>query len=799
MYLIKDWLLEFVALPKDITDEEIARRLNVSTVEVEGVAQVKAGDWDHIVVGVITAIDPHPNADRLRVARVDCASGAPRTIVCGGSNMAVGMKVVVALPGARVCWHGEGNPLVLEKSTIRGIESDGMICSSAEVGLAGVFPAKEEHEILDISFLTGTPGTPLSEALTAETVFEIDNKSLSHRPDLWGHRGIARELSALFGAPFRDKTVPSLPSGEGHALRVEVVDSDLCARYIGIVVGGITNAPSPAWMQKRLRACGIRPIHAGVDITNYVMLEYGQPMHAFDFDAIAEKKKAQIIVRRARTNERIRALDGNDYVLSPETLIIANQSNPLAIAGVMGGIESGISADTTTVIFEAAHFAPLSVRRTAARLGLVSESSRRFEKDLDPELPGLAMARALQLCAEIFPRSRVTSPVRDVYRRRPRAKPLVVTAEALNRRLGAAIPPGRSATLLKRLGFDVRSRAQSLVVAVPSFRRTDITIPEDIFEEVLRSVGYDAVSSALPRLTLIAPREDLLREIKSHCAHAFAEQYAFREMISYAFVRPQTIRACGFSLEDHYELENPLSQERPYLCHSLLQNLLEAVERNQQKEKRLAFVEVNRVFLKDQTQPTHCAFIFSSRDESRPFAYCADAITTILARSGWRVTLCEHSPLPLFAVGRSAIIKVGDIPIGTVGHIAPLAREQLGISADVVAGEVDLSALVSLPRAFCAYQEESAFPHVVRDITLAVREARAYQEVFESLQTAHSLISSVEPFAIYRDAKIGEGKKSLSFHIVYRASDRTLTSQEVDEAHTEVIAMVKKKFNTPLR
>ncbi|MBI4253391.1 phenylalanine--tRNA ligase subunit beta [Candidatus Uhrbacteria bacterium] len=816
MLLVKDWLLEFVSLPKTATDEEIARRLSLSTVEVEG---VRSGgglqDWHDIVVGEILTIEPHPNADRLRIAHVHCGNKKkPLSIICGGSNLAVGMKVAVALPGARVRWHGQGDPILLEKTAIRGVESDGMICASAEISLADVFPSCAEHEILDLSALAAPAGTSLEKALPAHTVFEIDNKSLSHRSDLWGHRGMARECAALFAAPFHDKKMPALPGGTGRSLTVTVSDADLCSRYIGLAVDGVSYMSSPGWMQERLSAAGVRPISALVDITNYVMLEYGQPMHAFDFDAIAEKENAHIIVRRAQEGESIRALDGGEYVLSSDSLIVANQSGPIAIAGVMGGLTSGVTESTTTVVFEAAHFAPASIRRTATKLGLVSESSRRFEKDLDPELPRLAMARCLQLCAKIFPQSRVSSAVRDVFRPRPQSRPIVLTREYIERRLGIAFPLGRMVTLLKRLGFGVRAGRQSIAVDVPSFRRKDVMLPEDILEEILRLAGYETVPSALPRVALSVSHPDTLRAVCRDIRHHLSLRFAFHETYTYAFSRPQTVRAVGHSVDDYVKLANPLSEERPLLCRSLIPNLLEVLERNQQKEKRHAYFEINRVFLKESSypsipsdhspvvphQPLLWAFVFGSRDDAKRFAFCTDAMKATLSFLGWNAQLGKVSSLSLFYPNRSAVIMVNGVGVGAIGEIARATRTQLGIDEPTVACEIDLSLLAKQSRDVLRYVQPSEFPASFRNVTFVIDERHSYDAIARALACAHPLISVFEPRAIFRDEKkVGKNKKCLSFHITYQARDRTLTSEEADRAHASVVDALAKKFSAAIR
>lgn len=817
MKIVKKWLSEFVSLPPSATDEDIARRLSLTTVEVENIQRGVTTPLDHIVVGHIVSVSPHPDADRLRIVVVSVGEDVQKTVVCGGSNLAVGMKVALALPGAAVRWHGEGELIILGKTTIRGVESDGMICASAEIGLADRFPARQEREILDISFLTANAGTPLVVALETPTVFEIDNKSLSHRPDLWGYRGMARELAAIYGGAFHDKKLPALPNGTGRALQVSVEDSDGCARYIGVVVEGVSYTPSPQWMQDRLRASGVRPITAIVDITNYVMLEYGQPMHAFDYAAVCEKNSAHIVVRKARVGERLRALDGGDYALTPDMLVIANDEHPLALAGVIGGQESAVGEHTTTVIFEAAHFAPALVRRTAGALRIATESSRRFEKDTDTELPRDGMARALQLCAKIFPQSSVVSAVRDVNRPRSRVKPIVLSCEDIERRLGITIPLGRAATTLKRLGFGVTAQKKALTVTVPSFRRKDIALPEDLMEELLRFVGYDSVPSAFLRVALTAASSDPVRATVRAFTHAFVSQHAFREVKQYAFVRPSVLRACGYAPEDHLELANPLSDERPFLCRSLLPNLLESLEKNQQLEKRHAFFEVNRVFLKEQSfpdapsdksasvpgQPLSFACVYACRNQENLFAFVAQSIRTVLRANGWTaefVPCAASAPRALFSANRAADIHVGETRVGRLGYVSSSTRTALGLADDVLAAEVDISLLACLPAEPLAYRETGAFPATLRDITFVVEEHVAYRDIEEAVRSGHEYIALVEPLAVFRDdKKVGAQKKSISLHIAYRAPDRTLITEDVDRVHASIIALLKKKWHAHIR
>ena len=818
MKIVKEWLSEFVDIPQSVTDDEIARRLSLATVEVEGVSSGTAQDtWGHVVVGVITDVQSHPNADRLKIVLVDVGLGEPAHIVCGGSNVAVGMSVAVALPGASVKWHGEGESIVLQKTTIRGVQSDGMICASCEIGLGDRFPAKNDHEILDLSSISTVPGLPLIQLFGGNegVVFEIDNKSLTNRPHHWGHRGKAREVAALFHVPFNEHTEEKIKRGSGKPLSVTVEDTMLCPRYMGVVVDGVSPVSSPEWMQKRLTCAGFRPINIVVDVTNYVMLEYRQPMHAFDYEAVrGARSEARIIVRKAHDKEKFEALDGDTHTLTSDMLIIADESRPLAVAGVIGGSASAVQEQTRTIILEAANFNGSTIRRASNALRVATESARRFEKHLDPELPSFALARAVSILLSVFPRARVVSPVVDRYAKPTPLKPLIVTVEMIGRVLGVPISLARVAGILKSLGFVVVKTPDHLSVRIPSFRRKDISTVEDVAEEVLRFIGYDAVPSALPCFPMSEPIRDakrlLVREIRKRLVY----QYGFHEAYLYAFSRKELISACGLDLSDHLELANPISDERPLLCRSLIPNLLEAVVANQQKEKTIALFEIARVFLKENSvhdpsgkilrdipsQPTHCACVYSSKEEGNHFASLRATLERMCADIGIALEVRKEAvPASLFAKGRSVGLYCGEVRVGGIGEVSRKTRSILGIDDPVVACECDLDLLSHCSQAPTRYHAPSAFPFVKRDVTFVVDESRAYADIVGVLARAHALVASVEPFDVYRDKRIGEGKKSFSFHITYQRSDRTLTSQEVDEAHVILVRLAESTLNATVR
>ena len=386
MKLSLSWIRDYVKLPEDMDLKKLAYDLTMSTVEVEDVEDL-ARRFDKMVVGIIEKIEPHPNADKLRVCRVDIGDGEPKTIVCGGINLTEGMRVAVSCPGAVVRWHGEGEPVEIKNSKLRGVASYGMICASDEIGLGDLFPASQEAEILDLSSFEVPAGTPLADALDLNDVLlEIDNKSMTNRPDLWGHYGIARELAALYDLPLA--RIEPFRTDVQSDFHVEIASPDRCSRYIGVEMSGMEVKPSPYWMQSRIWKVGMRPINALVDITNYVMLATGNPTHAFDADNITD----HIVVRQAEEGEKLVLLNDKEIDLCADDLVITDSEGPVALAGVMGGAKDSILPDTKRVILEVANFDAAGIRRTALRYDNRTEASARYEKAIDPERCDQALA-----------------------------------------------------------------------------------------------------------------------------------------------------------------------------------------------------------------------------------------------------------------------------------------------------------------------------------------------------------------------------------------------------------------------
>lgn len=814
MLISKEWLSEFVVFGNK-RDEEIAREFTLRVAEVEGL--VREGDLlENICVGVILEIAPHPKADRLRLCSVDVGEPVPLQIVCGGSNLAVGQKVALARIGARVQWHGEGELVTLEPAEIRGVKSDGMICGADEIGLVAEFPKGSEKEILDLSHLKVKAGTPLAQALGKNGVlFELDNKALSNRPDLWGLRGLAREFGAVLDVKVKLPEPKAIKAKSIVSLDVKVEDATLCSRYEAVVMTGVAATPSPAWMQQRLLAAGVRPINALVDVTNYVMLEGGQPLHAFDFDKIKEgDKRASIIVRTARAGEKIEALDGKTYELPAGALVIATKKDVVAVAGVIGGTHHSIDNETQTIVIESANFNPGSVRRTSTRMHVRTESSSRFEKGLDANNTEWGLGRACELLQQLFPGAQVISKVVDAKRALPKSHTLDVTQEDLDRAIGGVVKLTAAKKTLEQLGFVCKGNAKKIRVVVPTFRLKDVNSVHDVIEEVVRLYGYDKLPSTLPAIQLRNLAEDRVvaqqYKIKELCAF----RHGLTEVNTYAYIRPQTAALFGIATDDLIELANPLSTERPYLAPNLAMNLVEVVEKNQRVRETVAVFEVAKVFKSNEfvvdaskkteravpVQPTHLGVAVSSKDDMNNFARVREAVMSLFAELGYELSV--RKPLQgssWWQAGHAAEVFHNDIFVGYIAGVSSPVRTKIGIEHETVIAEINLTDLLSQSPVHRQYQKAAAFPSSIRDVAVGVAEIITAEQLLSAVRDAHPLVRDAEIFDIFRGVQLSAGQKAVALHVTYRADDHTLTGDEVDQAHRAVVQALEKKCNAHLR
>ncbi len=728
------WLSEFVATK--LPAEKLADRLTMAGIEVEGVVDLRKR-YDKVVVGEVVHIRPHPNADKLRLAFVVVKrGGSPVEVVCGAPNVAVGQKVAFAGVGAVL-----PNGTVMEERSIRGVVSHGMICAEDELGLGTAHAGTME---LDSKL---APGTLFARAMGLDDVV-LDIAVPANRGDLMSVRGIAWETAALTGTRFNPHP-PRLresPVAASRSVRVTIASAKLCPRYTARVIRGITVKPSPDWLQQRLRHSGIRPINAVVDATNYIMLEYGQPLHAFD----AKKVKGNVIaVRTAATGERATTLDGVTRSLNPAMLVIADAEGPIAIAGVMGCARAEVAAATTDVILESAVFDPASVRKTSHTLGLVSEASRRFEKGLPPELPAqasdAAAALIVELCGGTIERGVVTAGARANA-----ARVVTLSPSTFTDVLGMSVTPASARKVLTSFGFMVSGTAATWKVRVP-YWRLDVMLPADLVDEVGRSIGYGGLPEVLPQMEFIPEPLPQLLTLKQDVQDLLVG-FGFSEMISHAYYGLPWKQEVG---GEHYEIQNPLDKSQEYLRKSIVPQLRRTLSDAVDAGKDASVFEIGRAFVPASGVP-------------------------IERQQPWKLAIgMAFKAAPGYCRGRK-INGVLDELFAALGIIA--AGEKRGpVGTATVKGrtlewaEVDIVTMRDnfAPTSFTPLPK---YPAVHRDVSLFVPLAVQYRSVDEAIRKAGApLLADAELFDVFEK----NGKRSLAFHLVFRSSERTLTEREI--------------------
>jgi phenylalanyl-tRNA synthetase beta chain len=794
------WLKDYIDFP--ITVEELSNRLTMAGLEV-GAVDVVGGNWANIVIGQVIDINPHPNADRLRLVTVDLENER-LTVVCGAPNVAVGMKVAFARVGAQLIDGHTGEIVKLTSAKIRGIVSEGMVCSEKELGIS------DSHEGIMALGEDAAPGTPLVDYL-GDTILDVD--VTPNRPDCLSIIGIVREVAALTGGSIHlprliysesEKTVDSCAT-------VQIDDPDLCPRYCASILADIKITASPEWMQRRLLACGMRPINNIVDITNYVMMEYGQPLHAFDYNGLQEH---QIIVRRAKKGEVIATLDGVKRDLSQNILVIADKKRPVAVAGIMGGADSEVTDKTTTILIESANFNQAVIHRGSLELKLSSEASLRFEKGISPELPLVALKRATQLLTEHAQGSAMKGLI-DVYPGKKKKTVISLPVTEVKRLLGIELGRKEICDALRRLEFDCRDdeSKENIRVEVPWWR-TDITYKADVVEEVARITGYDKIpttmlSSSLPKYVAspMIPLRRNLRNILLGCG--------FQEVLTYSLTSLEALSMLSPDMQlaglEPMKVSNPMSREQEYLRTSLRAGVLSIVARNEKFiENDIRIFEIGKVFQRREDdlpdeQEMLCAILSGSRrglswrDEDEPIDFFAakGVLETVLSRLGVTASFINEKDQSLLP-GKSAAVIVGSGKLATVGELDARVCKAFGISGVTYLIEIDVDKLSSAILTTKAYQPIPRYPTTSRDIALLVNDAVAYQQIYSVIKE-FSLVKSISLFDFYQGEQVPTGKKSMAFRIVYQSTSRTLTDVEVDEVQKRILDKLQSEFGASLR
>ena len=812
MKLSLSWIKDYVQIPEDMDLKKLAYDLTMSTVEVEDVEYL-ARRFDNMLVGVIEKIEPHPNADKLRVCKVDIGGGEIKDIVCGGINLKEGMRVAVSCPGAVVRWHGEGEPVVIKNSKLRGVESYGMICASDEIGLGELFPASQEAEILDLSAFEVPAGTSLADALDMNDVLlEIDNKSMTNRPDLWGHYGIAREIAALYDLPL--KMIEPYTADVQSDFKVEINDPDRCTRYIGVEMSGVEVKPSPYQMQNRIWKAGMRPINALVDITNYVMLATGNPTHAFDADNITD----HIVVRHAVEGEKLILLNDHELTLCADDLVITDSEGPVALAGVMGGAKDSILPKTRRVILEVANFESTGIRRTALRYDTRTEASSRYEKAVDPERCEQALALSMQYFQELYPELTVTGFCDKYVKKLERAQ-IDVSLAWLAKRLGKNLSNEVIQKKLELLGFDVEISGDNMHVTAPTWRSTgDISIKDDVMEEVARLYGYDNFEATSFTTTfegaINQKDQDLLRRIKEY----LAIRCGMQEVYTYPWMNDVFVNAVLQSTEGVLRLSTPPAPDLSYIRSSLLPNLCEAVVKNERYFNDFAIFEEAQVFfdrnytaaydetelLPEQKRHIGAAFASSVKDITELFREAKGVLEYMPRYTHMEGFEFRKEEKPVWAdnVVWMNIFRGGE-KIGDMGLVAKKVSMDCGIkNLSVMLFELDVTKLVPLKSRTNRFTHLAEYPETDYDISMLFDSDAAWADIYDAImgqKKASALLKDAAFVDEYRGKQIPAGKKSVTIRLTIGSSEKTLTSQEIESAANQVMKKLGKKMGAELR
>ena len=811
MKISYNWLKEYIKpMP---APHLLAERLTMTGLEVEGI-EAPGKDIKGVVVAQILSVEKHPNADRLAFCKVKSNKGI-HAIVCGAKNMKAGDKVALALPGASL-----PKGIKIEKTKIRGIESEGMMCSESELGLTPPSPPLGGAGIMilpqDLAI-----GKDFTEAMGLNDVV-LNVNVTPNRPDCLSILGIAREVSAITGCKMQEASGKRLEVGgkrQPHTshLKPPVISIDepfLCRRYAARVIENIKIGPSPEWLKRRLESVGFRSINNVVDITNYVMIEYGQPLHAFDYDLVSDRR---IIVRRAHENEKMQTLDGVQRMLTKEMLVIADARKPIALAGVMGGKESEINDTTKNIFLESAYFDPACVRKTSKVLGLSTESSYRFERGVDIEGVTRALDKAAQMIHELAGGDIIYGTI-DKYPRPHKPATIKTRLARINKLLGINVKKKEVEDCLNRLGIAFKTTARvkgddvTWSIIPPSFR-VDLLREVDIIEEIARIHGYENIPTILPtaRLSPVkSSRMDFVREK----ARGILTSNGFLEAINYSFISPQLFEGTSVDIKSSLKLLNPLTEEQSVMRQSLIPGLVQTMKYNvNHSNSDIKIFEMGRVFI-PQGQKTEERELISGLISGRrydeawnmsretvDFYDIKGAVEQILTGFGiGEYTVAPKTDAPFLHHGKAGTVKVNNLEVGIMGEIHSDTMQKLDIKQPAYIFELDMYAMGMVLGAQKRYISIPQYPMIVRDVAMILNQDIPFQELCNVIKGLEiKLLEKVTVFDVYYGENIPEGKCSIALHFMYRSPERTLTDDEVNSVHSVILQKLKDAFGVEIR
>jgi phenylalanyl-tRNA synthetase beta chain len=788
------WLREII--PFELSDKELAERLTMVGLEVEEIIHI-GPQYTGVVVGDVLKVEKHPNADKLHVCQVDVGNETV-SVVCGAPNVAEGQRVAMARVGARLAGDFEIKPV-----TLRGVRSEGMICSERELGIS------DSHDgilVLDpAQFEKGADFNHNSDAHDAVLAVNVT----PNRPDCLSHIGIAREVGVITGNRIKlpDDTVPESGTPASDWIAIEIEDPEACPRYSARVIRDVKIGPSPDWLKNRIESLGVRSINNVVDVTNLVMFETGQPLHAFDYNLIADRK---IVVRLARKGESFNTLDGRTHTLTEQDLLICDGKQGVALAGIMGGENSEVSETTRHILLESANFDPPTIRKTAKRLGMSTEASQRLERGCDPNNTLYAANRAARLLSELAGGSVAKNAV-DCYPSEKASWTVALRPERIARVLGMEIPPKKVNAILSGLGLKVDG-SSPMSVTVPTFR-PDLKKEIDLIEEVVRHYGYDNIPAAQTTTLTLTDRTNRYAEFVEGLRDFFVGR-GFSEIFSNSMVSSRSVRPCAETRKP-VPVQNPLSPDTAFLRSSLISCLLDAVVWNRNRsQSNLRLFEIGRIFeLSDAPLPRESEAISGIlTGETRPIPFWGDpvhafdysdlkgAVEALLVKLHLDGVRFLSTPSPVFTDETSVRLIRDDVEIGFLGEIRDSTLADWDVKNPAFAFEMDISALEKSVPVEKKYRPISRFPGIKRDLAIVIDESVPSQEVVDLIrQSDATLLTSVDPFDVYRGEAIPAGKKSMAFSLTFLSADRTLQEEDIDPVMEGIIQNLHKKIQASLR
>ncbi|RJO60672.1 MAG: phenylalanine--tRNA ligase subunit beta [Dehalococcoidia bacterium] len=785
------WLRQYVDIT--LSPEELAKRMTLAGTEVSRIEVI--GGWENVYIGQIAAVNPHPNADRLRLATVSLG-GEQVTVVCGAPNLVIGDKIAFAKTGANLIDGHNGEKITLKPSKIRGVLSEGMVCSEMELGLS------KSHE----GILVLPPDAPLGGKLAdymGDVVFDLE--VTPNRPDMLSILGIAHEVAALIGAAVREPNLDYMFAGRSidESVSVEIADAELCPRYCAALVTDVKIGESPSWLKEALTASGVRCINNVVDITNFVMLEYGQPLHAFDYNRIGCSK---IIIRRAVEGEVLATLDGIERKLTADTLVITDPNHAIAVAGVMGGATSEVTPATTSILLEAASFKPASVHNTAVRLKLQSEASARFERGIRAELTLPAARRAVQLMVELCG-GKAAEGIIDHYPGRKEPAPVALTTAEVKRILGLEVSPAQIEKTLVSLGCAVARRSEHEFAVTAPYWRSDLRLDADFIEDIARIMGYEHIPERLLSGTMPRQNPNPMLGLRAKIRQQLSG-FGFQEIITYALTdRPTLEKGLNTPLAvDPLRVAHPMSSEQECLRTSLRGNVLAALSSNIRREEgAILLFETGHIYLPRPndlpTEPemlcgvltaTSAAKVWQGRKEPVDFFDAKGAVEGLMAALGVSVSFNESTDAGL-RTGRQAAIMAGNTQIGVLGELHPKVAQAFELPVGTYLFEINSDTLMPYTLEAAHYEPLPRFPAVMRDLALVLDEAVSHKQVMDVI-SGFSLVKKAVLFDVYSGKQVAAGKKSLAYSLTFQSPDHTLTDAEVDK----VLEAILKKLQTEL-